>query len=57
MLKAIEAKLSPEEVVWINKLYARVMVAEDDNCYYEAILAGKWPGWEWMVKAKEENSK
>jgi len=57
MLKSFEAKLTKEESDWLNKLYARVMVAEDDNGYYQACLSGEWPGWEWMVKAKEENSK
>jgi hypothetical protein len=57
MFGRISKKLTVPERDWLEKLYMRCCVAEDDNGYYTAILAGEWPGWEWMVKAKEENSK
>jgi hypothetical protein len=52
--KAIRAALSEELQKDFDYLMSRMMHAEDDLDYAEARLRGEWPGWEWIIEARQK---
>ena len=51
----IRAALTDENLKDFDMLMTRLMHAEDDLDYMNAIWAGTWPGMEWIKEAKAAN--